>query len=86
MTKPVETSRKPFFRGAIIMCVLAVALSVGIALQADVRDAIAKTVSGPCAKLDTTRLDPLNPAQRACYCEIDGGHDVCRMMITGSIR
>ena len=89
MTEPVETGRKPFLRRAlapIAMGLLIVAVSVGIAIQTDVRNAIAKSVSGPCANLDKTKLDPLNPAQRECYCEVDGGHDVCRMMNTGSIK
>ena len=34
-----------------------------------------------------TYHNSLNPAQRACYCQVDGGHDVCRMeMVTGSIK
>ncbi|MCB1480690.1 MAG: hypothetical protein KDJ55_01700 [Rhodobiaceae bacterium] len=90
MTEPVEPGRQRFLRGAsapIIMCLLAIALSVGAGMRLGVVETIAKSVSGPCAHLDKTRLDPLNPAQRACYCQVDGGHDVCRMeMVTGSIK
>ena len=89
MTEPVEPGRKPFIRvvaAPLVAGLLAVALFFGAGLHTSVMDAIAKSVSGSCAGLDTSQLDPLNPAQRPCYCDVNGKHEVCRMdMITGSI-
>lgn len=81
MADPAETGRERMRRVAgmpLLLCVLTIALPLGGCNPSEFFDALTGGSDAYCTGLDTSNLDPLNPAHRDCFCDLYGSHPVCR--------